>query len=313
MKILVTGVAGFIGSNFAEALIKQGLDVVGVDNFNDYYSVECKRRNADYLEKIGVEILILDLRELDLSRYLPKNITHIFHLAAQPGLSTNSSFEDYLSNNVMATKQLLDYAKTLSTVPYFINISTSSVYGTYATRSEDKIPQPTSWYGLTKLMGEQLVLSEYRNRTLPTCSFRLYSVYGPRERPDKMFSKLLSAGIDNKPFYLYEGSATHSRSFTYVSDIVDGLLLFLDKQDVCKGEIFNLGSEIECTTAEGICAVETLLGRSIELVAKPSRIGDQLRTCAVIDKAKRVLGYHPIVSLDQGLKKQLDWMQSQSF
>lgn len=312
MKILVTGVAGFIGSNFAEALIRQGENVVGVDNFNNYYSVACKQNNAKHLEKLGVEILTLDLRESDLKKCLPKDITHIFHFAAQPGLSVSCSFEDYWTNNVMATKQLLDYAKGLSTTPYFINISTSSVYGSYATRSEDKIPEPTSWYGVTKLMGEQLVLSEYRNLALSACSFRLYSVYGPKERPDKMFSKLLLAGINNKPFYLYEGSAAHSRSFTYVSDIIDGLLLFFDNQEVCNGEIFNLGSETECTTAEGILAVETLLERSIKLVTQPSRLGDQLRTCAVIDKAKRVLGYNPKVSLEQGVKQQLDWLQSQN-
>lgn len=310
MRVLVTGVAGFIGSHFAEALVKRGRNVVGLDNFNDFYPVECKQANAKYLERLGVEILTLDLRENDLERYLPKDITHIFHFAAQPGLSANSTFQDYLSNNVMATKQLLDYAKTLSTAPYFINISTSSVYGSYATQSEDKIPEPSSMYGVTKLMAEQMVLSEYRNLLLPACSFRLYSVYGPRERPDKMFSKLLNAGLQHKPFYLFEGSASHRRSFTYISDIVDGLLLFLKNQDVCNGEIINLGSDIEYTTVEGILAVEALLGQSIELISKSSRIGDQMHTRALIDKAKRILGYNPKISLEQGLKQQLDWIRS---
>lgn len=310
MKILITGIAGFIGSNFAEALVNQGTKVLGVDNYNDYYSVALKKQNVKHLEELGVEVLNLDLRKEDISNYLPNDITHIFHFAAQPGLSSSCTFEDYLSNNVIATKNLLDYAKSFEVTPYFINICTSSVYGSFATCSEDQVPEPTSWYGVTKLMGEQMVLAASRSSALSACSFRLYSVYGPRERPDKMFSKLLSAGLNNTSFNLYNGSYTHSRSFTYVSDIVDGLLLFFKHQDVCNGEIFNLGSEVEYTTAQGLDVVEAVLGKSITIIPVASRQGDQLKTCAVIDKARSVLGYNPTTSLEEGVRKQLAWMQS---
>lgn len=309
MKVLVTGAAGFIGSNFAESLVERGISLVGVDNYSDYYSIELKQENSRQLEKLGVEVLNIDLREPNLKDLLPKDITHIFHFAAQPGLSSSCTFDDYLSNNVYATKNLLEYASSLLVRPYFINISTSSVYGCYATRSEDQIPEPTSWYGVTKLMSEQLVLAASRSSVLSACSFRLYSVYGPKERPDKMFSKLLYAGIHNTSFNLYKGSAEHSRSFTYVSDIIDGLLLFFDNQEACKGEIFNLGSEVEYSTSEGIKAVEAVIGKSIQLIPTDSRSGDQLKTCAVIDKARRILGYNPTTSLEQGIRKQLAWMQ----
>ncbi|WP_418509468.1 NAD-dependent epimerase/dehydratase family protein [Corallibacter sp.] len=307
MKILVTGAVGFIGSHTAERLTHLGHNVVGVDNFSPYYSEDLKKLNEDALKKAGVSVLKLDLRTDDLSALLPNDIDYIFHFAAQPGISSTSTFEDYFTNNIIATKNLVDYALSLSNFKLFVNIGTSSIYGLEATFPEDKAPKPASHYGVTKLAAEQLVLQKSREKLMTACSLRLYSVIGPRERPEKMYTKLIDLGLKGKPFPLFEGSASHLRSFTYVGDIVDGVVSVIGKETVLDGEIINLGTEVEHTTQEGIKAVEDVLGKPIAIDIKPKRPGDQWRTKANIDKAKKLLNYNPQTTLLEAVKKQVDW------
>ena len=294
MNILVTGAAGFIGSHTAERLQSLGHNVIGVDNFSDYYDVALKKINAKAIEDKGVKVLTLDLRTSNLIEELPNNIDYIFHFSAQPGISSASTFEDYFSNNIIATKNLIDYAQQLSSFKLFVNIGTSSVYGLEATFPEDVAPKPASYYGVTKLAAEQLVLQKSREKQMKSCSLRLYSVIGPRERPEKMYTKLIDLGLKGESFPLFEGSDKHLRSFTYVGDIVDGVVSVLGKEAIVDGEIINLGTEVEHTTQEGIEAVEEVLGKSIKINVIPKRAGDQLRTKANIDKAKRLLGYNPV-------------------
>lgn len=307
MKILVTGAAGFIGSHVAQRLKRLGHDVLGLDNFNDYYDVLLKHRNAKVLADIGVTIMRKDLRDVDLCDTLPKDIQYIFHFAAQPGISLKSNFEDYLSNNVTATKHMVDYALQCKHLNLFVNIGTSSIYGIEATCSEQAVPKPVSYYGVTKLAAEQLVLQKHRELQIKACSLRLYSVIGPRERPEKMFAKLIDLGLKGAAFPLFVGSDKHLRSFTYVGDIVDGVVAVIGNESKVGGEIINLGTEEEYTTKQGIEAVEQVLGRSIALHVIPKRPGDQLRTKATIDKAKRLLGYKPQTSLLEAVKRQVDW------
>jgi nucleoside-diphosphate-sugar epimerase len=189
----------------------------------------------------------------------------------------------------------------------FVNISTSSVYGTFATGPEATEPRPTSYYGVTKLAAEQLVLAYQRTLGLPACSMRLFSVYGPRERPEKLYSKLIRAILEDQAFPLYEGSEQHLRSYTYVADIVDGLVVALDHLDMCVGEILNLGTDKTITTGEGIRIVEEIIGQRARLVRTPKRAGDQLQTQANIDKARQLLGYHPTTEPREGLARQVNW------
>ncbi|GAA3783999.1 NAD-dependent epimerase/dehydratase family protein [Corallibacter vietnamensis] len=307
MKILVTGAVGFIGSHTAERLTHLGHNVVGVDNFSPYYSEDLKKLNEDALKKAGISVLKLDLRTDDLSALLPNDIEYIFHFAAQPGISSASTFEDYFTNNIIATKNVVDYALSLSNFKLFVNIGTSSIYGLEATFTEDKAPKPASHYGVTKLAAEQLVLQKSREKLMAACSLRLYSVIGPRERPEKMYTKLIDLGLKGEPFPLFEGSASHLRSFTYVGDIVDGVVSVLGKETVLDGEIINLGTEVEHTTQEGIKTVEDVLGKPIAIDIKPKRPGDQWRTKANIDKAKKLLNYNPQTTLLEAVKKQVDW------
>ena len=310
MKILVTGAAGFIGSHTAERLKAIGHEVIGVDNFSPYYSLELKQLNAEALKSMGIPIIICDLRDPNLSSVFPKDVDYIFHFAAQPGISSTSTFEDYLTNNIIATKNLIDYALDCKNLRLFVNIGTSSIYGLEATFPEDVAPKPASHYGVTKLAAEQLVLQKSREQQFKACSLRLYSVIGPRERPEKMYTKLIDLGLKGESFPLYEGSDKHLRSFTYVGDIVDGVVSVIGNEEKVNDEIINLGTEEEHTTQEGIEAVEKVLGKTIKIKVIPKRAGDQLRTKANIDKARTLLGYNPRTSLIEAVKHQVDWFKA---
>ena len=310
MNIVGTGAAGFIGSHTAERLHKLGHTVTGIDNFSAYYDVTLKEKNAASLKQKGIEVIPFDLRTGTLAEIISEETDFIFHFAAQPGISATSTFEAYFSNNIQATQRILDSIEQLSKKPYVVNIATSSIYGLHATLTEDQAPLPASWYGVTKLAAEQLVLAYARRGLINGTSFRLYSVYGPRERPDKLYTRLIDCGLNQKPFPLYEGSASHLRSFTYVQDIVDGIVSVLKYSDVCNGEIFNLGTEEENTTATGIATVEEILGTAIQIESHPPRPGDQSRTKANIDKARKLLNYNPQTGLKEGLEAQVAWFKA---
>jgi len=309
MKILVTGAAGFIGSHASEKFASLSHDVIGVDNLSDYYSRELKLLNVQSLNKNNAEFIQADLRYSQYNK-LPKNIDYIFHFAAQPGLSQTAKFEDYLSNNVIATQRFIEFAKQCKQLRMFVNISTSSVYGVDATKDETAAPAPVSFYGVTKLAAEQLVLAEARNHILNTCSLRLYSVYGPRERPDKLYTKLIQAALCDEPFTLANGSLKHKRSFTFVADVVDAIVKVIGNENLLSGEIINIGSDVQYTTKEGIETVENLTNKKIQFKIISPRPGDQSSTKAVIDKAKRLLNYQPETSLREGIQQQIKWFEN---
>jgi UDP-glucuronate 4-epimerase len=309
MKILVTGAAGFIGSHTAERLKSMGHDVLGVDNFSPYYNIQLKNLNAEQLQEQGIEVIDIDINSYDFKKRVGKKFDYIFHFAAHPGISDTSLFDEYHSNNIMGTQKLIDYAENCESVPFFVNIATSSIYGLEATFTEAEAPRPASWYGVTKLAAEQLVLAKTRERKLKGTSLRLFSVYGPRERPDKLYTRLIDCALNRKEFGLFDGSDKHLRSFTYVDDIVDGIVSVMGKEEQCNGEIFNLGSEIELSTAEGIATVEEILDKRISIYLKPRRSGDQSRTKASIGKARRILNYDPKTTLREGLVKQIEWFK----
>ncbi len=311
MKVLITGAAGFIGSHTAQRFASLGHEVVGLDNYSPYYPLALKQANAEALLADGVKIAHVDLRLPNLADYLPNDFDYIVHFAAQPGISQASTFEDYLTNNLVGTQNLLQFALSCKSLKYFVNIATSSIYGLEATFPEDVAPKPASYYGVTKLAAEQLVLAYVRDGLIKACSFRLYSVYGPRERPDKLYTKLIDCALTNKAFPLFVGSEKHLRSFTYVQDIVDGIVSVIGKENACNGQIINLGTQVESTTAQGIATVESILNTAIAIDKKPPRPGDQSRTCANIDKAKKLLNYNPQTTLREGLEAQVKWFKQQ--
>lgn len=307
MRILVTGAAGFIASHLCEKLRDLGHEVLGLDNFNDYYSPALKRLNASDLKAKGIDVIEIDLND-NLQTVFQNPYDYIYHLAAQPGISAETPLSDYVTNNIFATQNLLDaVAKYNPNLKSFINIATSSVYGLVANVDENVPAKPISFYGSTKLAAEQLVLGQQRLGKLKACSIRLYSVYGPRERPEKLYTKLIENLYSDKPFPLFEGSVKHERSFTYVGDIVDGLVAIIGKEDIVNGEIINLGTDEVHTTQEGINLVEEIMHKKLIIDHKPARKGDQEKTSAVIDKARRLLGYEPKVTFKKGLEQQVQW------
>lgn len=307
MRILVTGAAGFIASHVCEKLVDLGHEVVGLDNFNDYYNPKLKRMNAADVQIHGVKIIELDLND-DIQSVFEIPYDYIYHFAAQPGISSDTPLVDYVTNNIFATQNLLDAVLKLNpNLKSFVNIATSSVYGIEATVDESVPTKPISFYGTTKLAAEQLVLGLQRLGKINACSIRLYSVYGPRERPEKLYTKLIENLYFNKPFPLFEGSTKHERSFTYVGDIVDGLASIIGKEATVNGEIINLGTDEVHTTQEGINIVEEIMNKKLIIDNKPPRMGDQQKTSANIDKARKLLGYEPKVTFRDGLNKQVKW------
>ncbi len=306
MKIIVTGAAGAIGSHLCERLLDLGHEVVGIDSFTSYYDPNIKKINALDLEKKGILIKHLDLAKDDIDSVI-KDVDVIFHLAAQPGISATVPFENYLKNNVTATYRLLESAKKNTNLQLFVFASTSSVYGVRANGDETTEPKPTSHYGVTKLAAEQLAMSYYRELGLPVTAFRFFSVYGERERPEKFYHRLIKAIAEGKEMPFYQGSEYHKRSYTYVSDIIDGCILALQNVSKVTGEIFNLGNDKSETTGEGLALVEEIMGKKAMLKILSRRRGDQFETSADISKARKIFGYNPKVGLKEGLAAEVRW------
>jgi len=306
MKIVITGIAGAIGSHLGERLLESGHKVVGIDSFTSFYNPAIKKINAEDVIKKGGEIYEYDLAEDDIAEVL-KDVEVIFHLAAQPGISPKTKFEEYTKNNILATQRLLEAAIKIPTLKLFVYVSTSSVYGMRAQGNEKTITEPTSYYGVTKLAAEQLALSYYRELGLPVTVLRMFSVYGPRERPEKLFYKLIKSILEKKDFSLFQGSEYHKRSFTYVGDAIEACVSAINNLEKTIGEIFNIGGGVVATTGEGIKIVEEILNQKATIVTLPKRPGDQFETRADISKAIEVLGFRPTTSLRQGLEKQVMW------
>lgn len=305
MKIFITGAAGAIGSHLAERFLSLGHEVVGIDALKTYYDPEIKKINIADVEKSGGKIYQRDLITDDISDLL-EGVEIVFHCAAQPGISATTPFSTYLDDNIVATYKLLESVKHLPTLKAFIHASTSSVYGARATGDETTEPKPTSYYGVTKLAAEQLAMSYYRELGLPVIVLRFFSVYGPRERPEKLYHKLIKSIYEGTTIPLHEGSEHHIRSYTFVRDIIDGCVLIVENLDSTIGEIFNLGTDKTMTTKDGIELIEKIMGKKAKFVSMPRRPGDQIETGANINKLRK-LGYDPKVGLEEGLREQVEW------
>jgi nucleoside-diphosphate-sugar epimerase len=309
-RIVVTGAAGFVGSHLCQALLAAGHQVTGVDAFIPYYPRPLKERNlAGITARPGFTFHELDLRTDDV-RPLLDGAEVVFHLAAMAGLLRSwSEFDDYMTCNVQATQRLLAAASACG-VQHFLNISTSSVYGRFATGDEDAPLAPASPYGITKLAAEQLCRAYAENFGLPVTILRLFSVYGPRQRPDMGYHIFIRSILRDQVITVY-GDGNDSRSNTYIADCVQGLLLAFQHRDRSVGETFNIGGGEEVTVNQVLALLGELIGRTPRVVPGPSRPGDQRRTAADIGKARRLLGYAPATSVHDGLAAQVAWQRGE--
>lgn len=311
-KIVVTGAAGFVGSNLSRKLLEKRHEVIGLDAFIPYYPRTLKEANLTWhKEQPSFQLHELDFRTDELEPVLA-GADVIFHLAAQAGLLRSwSEFDSYMTCNVQATQRLL--AATVAsnvngTLPHFINISTSSVYGRFATGNEESPLEPVSPYGITKLTAENLCRAYGEKDGLPLTVCRLYSVYGPGQRPDMGYNIFIRSILNDETITIM-GDGNDSRSNTYIDDCVNGLVLAMEKSDVSIGQTYNIGGGEEITVHGVLALLEELSGNRAITVAGPKRPGDQKRTFAEITKAKNDLGYAPVTTLRDGLKAQLEWQR----
>jgi len=309
----VTGAAGFIGSTLVETLLGQRHEVVGVDCFTPYYEVEVKRANLERaLTHRSFTFHDVDLREADLLPVLD-GAEVVFHQAAQPGvrLSWSDGFAEYDSCNILATQRLLEAATQVS-IDRLVYASSSSVYGnatSYPT-SERDLPRPHSPYGVTKLAAEHLCCLYAANWGLPTVSLRYFTVYGPRQRPDMAFHRVLTAAIAGRPFPLY-GNGTQRRDFTFVADAVEANLLAATAA-VEPGTVLNVAGGSTVAMNDVLRLVSELTGAAVLLERCPPQAGDVFETGGSIERAREVLDWAPQTPLEIGLRAQLEWHQSRA-
>ena len=298
MKYVVTGAAGFIGSLLAEALVARGDDVVGIDSFTDYYDPVFKERNAE----------TLDVRRLDLARddLDFAGFDGVFHLAGQPGVrSFGDVFPLYLERNVLASQRVFEAAARDGVRVVFA--SSSSVYGEaerYPT-PEDTPPAPLSPYGITKLTCEHLARAYTRSFGLDAVVLRYFNAFGPRQRPDMAFTKVIRALQAGEPFDLF-GDGSQSRGWTYVGDVVDATILAMESGN----GTYNVGGGVEASLREALTILEGLAGHGLAIREHPPVPGDQQRTNADTTRIRSELGWAPQVSLEDGLRAQWDWASS---
>ena len=310
MKSLITGVAGFIGSHLAEKLLAAGHQVVGVDSYLDNYPRRFKEQNlAGFIDHADFTFIESNLLELDLRAQL-SGLSYVFHLASQPGVrsSWGKEFSRYTENNIAATQLLLEAAKGAK-LSKFVYASTSSVYGDTndLPMREEGGTRPVSPYGATKLAAEHLCHLYGRAFGVPTVALRLFTVYGPRQRPDMFFHILMGALLRGEEVPLYD-DGEQTRDFTYCADIVDGIVAAALYPG--QGEIFNLGGGSEVSLLDAIKLVEKVSGRPARLKRMDRQLGDVRHTSARLDQARNKLGYDPKVGLEQGLAAQWQWICS---
>ncbi len=306
--VLVTGAAGFIGSAVVRELSRKGSSVVAVDALlGGLYPSDEKSERFEGLSTLpGVEVHKLDLRTDDL-RVLPSSITHIINQAAMPGLGLSwQDFDLYSSCNVVALARLIDVAQDWR-IEKFVQISTSSVYGSEAIGNESQPLQPVSPYGVTKLAGENLALAHWRDSGFPATILRYFSVYGPGQRPDMAYRKFIDKALRHQTITVF-GSGEQSRSNTFIDDVVSGTIAALDTG--APGEVFNIAGGQERTLNEALSIIESALGHSLQIERRESARGDQIRTAGDSSKAQRILGFRNTVDLAEGLSRQVEWQRS---
>ncbi|CAI5712730.1 hypothetical protein KXD40_001623 [Peronospora effusa] len=311
-RVLVTGAAGFIGFHTAKALLARGDDVVIIDELNDYYDVKLKQSNLDWLTNIyssRVSVYIGDLCDQQFVRRVFKETkaNSVVHLAARAGV--RPSIDNplmYIQANVVATMVVLDACREFG-IKKFVYASSSSVYGGSMKErfsEEDIVDFPVSPYAATKKSCELLAHTYHHLYGLDTIGLRFFTVYGPRGRPDMAPFKFMDRIARDVAIDQY-GDGSSSRDYTFIDDIVQGVVLSLDRGHGC--EVFNLGRGTPVLLADFISIIEGLVGKKAKINILPDQPGDVQRTSADISKAERLLGYKPTTPLEQGLATTWNW------
>ena len=311
MKVLVTGAAGFIGSHLCERLLGDGWQVLGVDNFDDFYDPQIKRRNiADCLEKDNFELVEADIRDrAAMGNVVGNGVDVIVHLAAKAGV--RPSIDQpllYADVNINGTGIMLEAAKEQG-IGKFIFASSSSVYGNNEKvpfSEDDNVDFPISPYAATKKAGELICHTYHHLYEMSVTCLRFFTVYGPRQRPDLAIHKFARLIEQGKPISIY-GDGTMSRDFTYINDIIDGTVAAME---TCGGfHIYNLGESSPITVSELVVEIEKALGKKAIKEYVLLQPGDVERTYADVTKAAKELGYKPATTIEKGLVEFIGWLR----
>ena len=312
-KFLVTGAAGFIGSHLVERLLAEEYSVTGIDNFDPFYPREVKVRNLkEANKKNNFKFIELDIRDHDkLKVELTESYDAIAHLAAKAGV--RPSIIDpigYQETNVYGTQNLLEFAKERR-IKHFVYASSSSVYGINPNvpwKESDFVLNPISPYASSKISGELLGHVYSHIHDIRFIGLRLFTVYGPRQRPDLAIHKFVKNGIEGKPIPFY-GDGTTRRDYTFVDDIVKGFMTALNYKD-SNYEIMNLGNHHNISLAELVDTIEMHINKKLIIQRLPQQPGDVYQTYADINKAKLLLNWEPQTDINTGIGKFVNWFKS---
>ncbi|MDY0882395.1 SDR family NAD(P)-dependent oxidoreductase [Dongia soli] len=319
MTILVTGAAGFIGSQVAAALVARGEQVIGVDSINDYYDPRLKQARLDRLRSLAkgesFRFHHLDLADRAAMEALTardgQSIDGIVHLAAQAGVRYSLvNPHAYIASNLIGHMHVLEMARHLPKLRQLVYASSSSVYGgnTKVPFSiDDRVDNPLSLYAATKRADEALSISYAHSHGLAQTGLRFFTVYGPWGRPDMAYFSFTKAIFDGEPLRIF-GDGSMRRDFTYIDDIVAGVLASLDRPiDAGQHRLYNLGNNAAASVNDLIVAIEAATGRKAKRNEVPPPPGEVAATWADIEASRRDLGFQPKTALPQGIERFVAW------
>jgi UDP-glucuronate 4-epimerase len=313
MKVLVTGGAGFIGSHFCERLLREGAAVGIIDDLNDFYAPEWKRRNLELVGQAGAfRFHRADIRDTGaMARLVAEEAPDaVVHLAARAGV--RPSLEQpilYEQTNVLGTLNLLEACRKAG-VRKFVFASSSSIYGVanqVPFREDDLLNLPISTYAATKIAGEKLCYTYSHLYGMGVVCLRFFTVYGPRQRPDLAIRKFVELIEKEQPIPVF-GDGSTGRDYTFIEDIVSGIAAALRFD--CAYDVFNLGNSSPVTLNEMIATLEAALGKTAKIERLPHQPGDVPITYADITKAQKLLGYAPQTSFAQGIGRFVEWRRA---
>ncbi len=313
-RVLITGVAGFIGSSLADELLARGDEVIGVDNFNTYYDPAIKRRNltqADSMDRFTLhEVDICDEDAIN-ALFAATQPEVVVHLAARAGV--RPSLQDpnlYHRVNVIGGQHILDACRHHKP-SHLVFASSSSVYGGSVDvpfRETDPVMTPVSPYAATKRMNELQAHVYQHVYGVRTTMLRFFTVYGPRQRPDMAIHKFVKMILNGEPIPMF-GDGSTLRDYTYIDDIIDGVVRCVDTP--FDYEIFNLGESHTTSLKELIGLLEKHTGTTAIIDQQPMQAGDVQQTYANVDHAKEKLGYAPHFTMDEGIARFVKWYRAQ--
>ena len=311
MKYLITGGAGFIGSNLADSLLKDGHELVVIDNFNDYYDISIKESNVSaHLNNPHYKLYRADMEDMKVLQEIFANhkFDAVIHLAARAGVRPSLEQPlDYVHSNILGTVNILECMKN-SSCKKLVIASSSSVYGNCKEEkfSEDlKVTEPISPYAATKSACEQLCYTWHHLYGLQIVALRFFTVYGPRQRPDLAISKFARLIDVDKPIQMY-GDGTTKRDYTFIDDIVAGIKASIEYNKT-GFEIINLGGGEPITLKRMIEIIEQEMGKKAIIEHMPMQPGDVEKTVCDYTKAANLLGYKPSTTFVEGIKKYIAW------